>query len=78
MHGGIKYSNTEMQGTNVQVVKLHSCGIKLSNSKDYFILILLLMNRTKTAKQNCWRLKGLSSSKSSLYETINGDVGKTL
>lgn len=51
---------------------------KLSNSKDYFILILLLMNRTKTAKQNCWRLKGLSPSKSSPYKTINGDVGKTL
>lgn len=59
-------------------MKLHSCSIKLSNSKDYFILILLLMNRTKTAKQNCRRLKGLSPSKSSPYKTINGDVGKTL
>lgn len=64
MQGGIKYSNTKMQGTDVQVVKLHSCSIKLSNSKDYFILILLLMNRTKTAKQNCRKLKGLSPSKS--------------
>lgn len=51
---------------------------KLSNSKDYFILKLLLMNRKKTAKQNCWRLKGLSPSKSSPYKTINGDVEKTL
>lgn len=78
MHCGIKYSNREMQGMDVQVVKLHSCSIKLSNSKDYFILIQLLMNRTKTAKQNCLRLKGLSPWKSSLYKAINGDLGKTL
>ena len=65
MQGGIKYSNTKMQGMDVHVVKLHSCSIKLSKiSKDYFMLILLLMNRTKTTKQNCGRLKGLSPSKS--------------
>jgi len=75
MHGGIKYSNTEMQGMDVQVVKLHSCSIKLSNSKDYFILILLLTNRTKTVKQ---RAKRIITIKIIQYIRPYGDLGITL